>query len=188
MNNYHPFREEFSTDIWGVNNTTPERRFTRNFEELITERGDVTIFEKVKEKIFVSSHSDDVELFADDFLKFNQKYNTKEVDSSIKLLKENISNFYIKKLEHSVLIQERRRMFESFCNNIIESIKMIDEIAKECNTEEDTHLKTLLSDRIDSYYKQLDIDNLVNMEYCINSEFAFLKQSFIEKKIIFRKR
>ena len=181
MNMYAPFSEN-SVDTWGVQINNNERRLTRNFEELVTERGDDNfgiIFDKIKEKLFISSQSDDADLTVQDFLKFNEKYNTDEVRTSIKVLKENISNFYIKKLEHSILIQERRRLFESFCNNIVESVKMIDEITK-VSSPEDTQLKILLSERIDMYYKQLDIDNLVNTECSLDLEFTFLKQTIIE--------
>ena len=60
---YAPFSEN-SVDTWGVQINNNERRLTRNFEELVTERGDDNfgiIFDKIKEKLFISSQSDDAD-------------------------------------------------------------------------------------------------------------------------------
>ena len=136
------------------------------------------VFTNIKEKIFLSSECDDIELTVLENKEFEAKYNVPY--TSISDLKKNIIQFYTKKIEFSLLIEERRRLFNTFCNNISNSISSINDIIKEKCSQQDTNLKDLLNDRIEWYYKKLDIDKLINIEYSIKSEFHFLKKALIE--------
>ena len=136
------------------------------------------VFTNIKEKIFLSSECDDIELTVSENQEYEAKYNVPY--TSISDLKKNITHFYTKKIEFSLLIEERRRLFNTFCNNISNSINCINDITKEDCSIQDHKLKDLLNDRIDWYYKKLDIDNLIDTEYSIKSEFHFLKKTLIE--------
>ena len=108
--------------------TPNDSRITRNFEELVTERGKDdkiynSVFEKIKEKLFISSESDDIELTELDKLTFNKKYNITESQNVISKLKLEIAKLYIKQTEHELIIQEKRKLFETFCLNISNVIK-----------------------------------------------------------------
>ena len=159
-------------------------RMSRNWEQFITERGNMEIeppkngcfdivFDQIKEKIFVSAESDDVDMTEDEKKSYENKYDTVNSLNSINKLKESICDFYIKKTEHSILIEERRRTFTNFCNNIKESIKFISEY----KDTKDTELANLLNERIDWYYQQLGIEKLIEEEYRIKTEFVFLKKA-----------
>jgi hypothetical protein len=165
--------------------TPNDTRITRNFEELITERGQDdkiynSVFEKIKEKLFISSESDDIELTELDKLTFNKKYNVTESQNVISKLKLEIAKLYIKQTEHELIIQEKRKLFETFCLNISNTIKSISDITYNESTEEDVKLQTLLNERIDWYYKSLNLEKLIDEEYSIKSEFYYLKTTLIE--------
>jgi len=167
----------------------PETRTTRNFEQLITERGEelskpvnsiyLNLYNEIKEKIFISSEGDDIDLVSIQEQKYEKKYNTKETSEKLTKIKEQIGFFYVKKTEHSILLEERRRHFNTFCNTIIETIKHIEDMKKE-PSEEESQLICLLRKRIDWYYNELELEKLMEMEYEINSEFFFLKKTIIE--------
>ena len=165
--------------------TPNDTRITRNFEELITERGHDdkiynSVFEKIKEKLFISSESDDIELTELDKLTFNKKYNVTESQNVISKLKLEIAKLYIKQTEHELIIQEKRKLFETFCLNISNTIKSISDITYNESSEEDLKLQTLLNERIDWYYNTLNLEKLIDEEYSIKSEFYYLKTTLIE--------
>ena len=165
--------------------TSNDSRITRNFEELVTERGKDdkiynSVFEKIKEKLFISSESDDIELTELDKLTFNKKYNITESQNVISKLKLEIAKLYIKQTEHELIIQEKRKLFETFCLNISNTIKSIADITYNESSEEDLKLQTLLNERIDWYYNTLNLEKLIDREYSIKSEFYYLKTTLIE--------
>ena len=132
-----------------------DNRLLRNFDTLITERQEFVfqeeeepfikfnLYDTIQEKMFAITEGDDVDLTEENKKEYTEKYNILDTKNTIKQLKDNISKAYFKKIEHSVLIQERRRIYTSFCNNILESIKYIDQIVKN-PTDEDNQLKILL--------------------------------------------
>lgn len=166
-------------------------RLNRNFEQLVTQRGDLipdletdqnyynSVFENIKEKLFIISESDDLEITGDEIKTYKEKYNIENNFAILENLKKQLSELYLKKIEHEVLLQEKRRMYSSFCENIRTCIQSINELSKEENTN-DNQLRGLLNDRIDWYYNELDLDNLINTEYSLKKEFTFLKQSIKE--------
>ena len=184
---YAPFSFVGSSNEF--NTRTFEELSTRNFNDLVTERGTEyekrvysDIFEKIREKLFISSEADDIELTDSDKKIFNEKYKISSTQETINEIKREIAQLYVKKTEHEILIQERRKLFDVFCTNISNSITSINNINANVKivSEKDTTLKDLLNDRIDWYYAKLDLDNLVNQEYSIKSEFYFLKQTLQE--------
>jgi len=166
-----------------------QRRLTRNFEELITERGNLeidevqskcrfeNIFNNIKDKIFASSEGDDLDITESERKSIEEKYNLNQSKQTIKELKEKISELYIKKIEHSVMIEERRRLFKTFSKNIKASIESIEQMEPH---DEDPELNRLLEKRINMYYHELGIEKMVECEYKLNSEFQVLRKTLIE--------
>ena len=121
-NYFSPYRE--------INNFS-DTRTSRNYEELINEREDEhsdfaiyqPVFDKIKEKIFIISEGDDIEISETDTIIFENKYNLKESKNTIKNLKANVAIIYLKKTEHEILIQERRKMFETFSVNVSNTLQ-----------------------------------------------------------------
>jgi len=194
MENYGPFSENlhsfFSQTDPRLNRSFDEPRLNRNFEELVTQRGELSfeaeseptdqnfynsVFENIKEKLFIVSESDDIEISPEEIITYKSKYNIEDHFKAITKLKKQISSLYLKKTEHEVLLQEKRRKYTSFCENIKNCVLFIDEM----NDQDDT-LKQLLNERINWYYNELDIDNFINMEYNLKKEFTFLKKSIKE--------
>jgi hypothetical protein len=184
-------------DSWGVNAQTygtfqerniSDTRFSRNFEELITEREDILssnepvlsffndIYEVIRDKLTFEENDTLTEKQISDF---KQKYQTKEVSSVINTVKMNIVNLYTKKNEHQIIVEERKNLFKNFCSNINETLNCIENITKE-NTEDDILLKNILKDRINWYYKELNLDTLIKEENDIQTEFSFLKKTCAE--------
>uniref|UniRef100_A0A6C0B0D7 RING-type domain-containing protein n=1 Tax=viral metagenome TaxID=1070528 RepID=A0A6C0B0D7_9ZZZZ len=170
-----------------------DNRLNRNFEELITERGEevssappppqksmfADVFENIREKIFIMNESDDMEITESDKVSFQEKYKTQEVQSTIQKVKEQISQLYVKKIEYSIMIQERRRQYASFCEHITNSITSIENLQLAELRPEDIQLKTILLNRVNTYYEDLEIDHLIDCEYKIKTEFEFLKKTLI---------
>jgi len=173
---------------------------TRNYEQIITERGEMdlnltlnysNVYDKIREKLFVCSESQDIELDDSQQSEFDLKYNIKQTTNIINKFKENISKVYLKKIEHSIIIQERRRLYFNFCESIGNSIKSINDITKFQQmdnqnsslpklTEKDNQLIGILQERIEWFYRELDIDNLINVECDINAELYYLKNKLAE--------
>ena len=179
---YAPYSPSSSSisEIYGVH-------VPRSFEQFVTQRNIdfeenvyTEMFEKIKEKIFVSGEGDDIDLLDSQRESFEKKYDIHEKKKSIDLLKKQIVELYNKKIENSLLIEERRRLFNNFCTHISSSIQSICDITKDNISDKDSQLKDLLNDRIDWYYQELDIDNLIDKEYDLKSEFYFLKKTIKE--------
>jgi hypothetical protein len=175
--------------ITNLENLSPDTRTTRNFEQFITERNEYfptptnsafhEVFENMKTKQFCLAEDDDIDLTSEEIKNYKNKYDTDTTQSVIEKLKKNIVGMYTQKIENSIVIEERRRLFNTFCVNISNSINSINEITTVSN-DKDNKLKELLNDRIDWYYKQLDIDTLIEQEYQLKSEFHFLKTTLAQ--------
>ena len=184
---YTPYNENIDS-YFGIASSFTDTRASRNFEELICERYDAespikhvynSIFEKINEKLFICSEIDDTELTEKDIELFSIKYNMPQTSENISKIKREIAVMYLKKTENEVRIQESRRLFETFSTNISQSLKSIDEITKDEHTEKDVQLKELLNERIEWYYKKLDLEQLVNDECIFKLEFQYLKKTLM---------
>jgi len=103
---------------------------------------------------------------------FSKKYQTGDFFNLLKNIKKEVVFLYNKKIEQELLLSERKKSYTSFCNNITESLKIINDDFKET----DENFKKVLSDKIDEYYNTLDFDVLTeNLENTIN-EFEYAKR------------
>lgn len=162
-----------------------DNRITRNLQELLSERDTEKkvyhgIFDKIREKLFVMSESDDIELTDSDISTFTKKYNITQSQEAINSLKQKTAELYLKKTEHEIVVQERRKLFETFCTNISKSLHSIDGITQGEATEKDQQLRDVLEERIDWYYAKLELNELIDEEYRLKSEFHFVKTSLQE--------
>ena len=167
-----------------------DARFERNFEQLITERGDETnfenngnnvimfseIFDKIKEKLFILNECD-FELSETDKQKYNLKYNTFDINTIINNFKKSMVLVHTKKLALEIEIENKTKMYTDFCIHITELLKIN---LNENDNETDIQLKELkelLSSRIDLYYDSLNLDNLIKEKFDIVGEYSFLKST-----------
>jgi hypothetical protein len=166
-----------------------DNRITRNLQELISERGGEqkaydNVFKKIREKLFVISEGDDIDLTETDKLAFTKKYNLTQSQTTINDLKQKIAELYLKKTEHEIVVEERRKLFETFCVNISNSLQSIDGITQGELTAQDQQLRDVLEERIDWYYSKLELDKLIDQEYHLKSEFHFVKKTLQELSAI----
>ena len=194
MANYASFSDESTTIHSFFLDSRPEAniafdpRIRRNFDQLISQRQEEatgethsqfysSVFENIKEKLFIVSETDEIELTDSE----KNEYNSKYTDGSeiISILKKQIADIYMKKSEHEVIVQEKKRLYTTFCNNMTSYLNTISEIS---NEPEDIQFKELLNNRINWYYQKLDLENLINTENQLKKEFSFLKKTI--KQII----
>ena len=136
------------------------------------------IFNQIKDKLF--DPFEYTEIKPEIRERLESKYQIMKFQNTLDRLKHNITEVYLKKIETEIKLQEKQRLFDNFCNNIIKSVESIGEITDQEETPKDTMLKELLSDRIDWYHKQLGISPLLELEQDIRVEFEFLRKSIIE--------
>jgi hypothetical protein len=136
------------------------------------------IFNQIKDKLFDPFNY--TEIKPEIRQQLEAKYQTMKFQNTLDRLKHNITEIYVKKIETEIKLQEKQRLFDNFCNNIIKSVESISEITDNEETPNDTKLKELLSDRIDWYHTQLGITELLELERDIRVEFEFLRKSIIE--------
>jgi hypothetical protein len=137
-----------------------------------------SIFNQIKEKIY--DPFDYTEIKPETRKQLESKYSMKSFKTNLDRLKHDITEIYLKKIETEIKLQEKQRLFDNFCNNIIKSIESINEISVENETNKDVLLKDLLSDRIDWYHSELGINELIELDRANRVEFEFLRKSIIE--------
>ena len=173
MASYAPFSENESNNF---------QRFNRNFEMIITERGEdclennplifSDIFEKIREKIFILGDCD-FDLSDLDKSKYSDKYNISETNNIINILKKNIVLLYNKKIELEIEIEGRTKVYNDFLSNIKTLITDINSIVHPDNEQ----LNTLLGNRIEWYYEYLNLDKLISEQFDIVAEYSYLKST-----------
>ena len=171
--NYAPFSENESTNF---------QRFNRNFEMMVTERGEEClenntstfsdIFEKIREKIFILGDCD-FDLSDLDKSKYSDKYNITETNNIINILKKNIVLLYNKKIELEIEIENRTKVYNEFLMNIKTLLLNINSIQH----PDSEQLNTLLSNRIEWYYSYLNLDKLILEQFDIVAEYSYLKST-----------
>ena len=115
-------------------------RSTRNFEEFITERGDLTfdrtvgqfndVFSSLKNNLFQLSETENIEFTEKDRKKINSKYCLDQVTNIIDILKSNIITLNNKKIEIDQLYYVNKEKYEKFSESIFASINTIEQINK----------------------------------------------------------
>ena len=162
---YAPFDESSSS----FGNVYGQQDLNRHYE---------CIFNQIKDKIF--DPFEYTEIKPETRERLESKYQIMKFENTLERLKHNITEIYVKKIETEIKLQEKQRLFDNFCNNIIKSVEAISEICQDEETKKDTALKELLSDRIDWYHQQLGISELLEIEHQNKTEFEFLRKSIIE--------
>jgi len=157
-------------------------RINRSFESLITERSvyDETgmyslIFKEIKNKLFNLNEINEIPKITDEQKKsFEDRYYSSELSNNINRVKKLVVNFYNKKIELEIKLQQNKENYEVFCKNISDSIKSIDSIISS-ETEEDSILKNCLMNRINWYYSELKIDSLKKEYSDVLLEYSYIK-------------
>lgn len=175
-NNNNDF-SQFSQELESV-----DSRVNRSFETLITERNvndDNSlyshVFKEIKNKLFNLNEIPDIPKLTDEQKSsFNDKYFSSALSNNINRVKKLVVNFYNKKIELEITIEQNKNRYETFCKNITDSIKSIDSIIT-IETEQDTALKESLNDRINWYYSELKLDALKKEYSDILLEYSYIK-------------
>jgi len=159
LNRYAEFLEEPDIGTTGIN---------RTFEELITERGDLNIhfsnenksvvdytllFEKIKEKLFIIDNKKDIKITeCDDIKKFRQE---------IFALKNGICDKYIKLSTIESELNQAKEKYSSFCDSVKNLIHFVYK-SETMEEENDEKIKEILENKIETYYKKLNITELLD--------------------------
>ena len=185
LNEYTPFNQRVGDTLFVY---LEDSRSTRNFEEFITERGDLTfgrtvgqfedVFSSLKNNLFQLSETENIEFTETDRKNLNSKYCLDQVTNIIDILKSNIINLNNKKLEIDENYYINKEKYEKFSESIFASINEIDQINK--FNEKDEMLKELLVDRISWYYNELKLDSLKEQSIEITKEYIYMKKYLIE--------
>ena len=158
-----------------------EPPFTRNFEQLITERGNLEIFTQdtengifniIKNKLYIIDDDTIPPLTQQQETEYSKKYDTDNLFGCISKFKKEISNLYNKKIQMELNIEEKKKKYSSCCKNIDEFLK--------CTGISDKILHDALIVKIEEYYIELNLEKLINKYNKICSEFTFLKKALLE--------
>ena len=150
FNSFAPFDE---SGYVGENNAF------RTFEELVTERGEfnltsridyTTLFDKIKSKL--NNINLDFEFDVHDEMEYTE---------NVIAFKKQICDVYLDFLHSDNVLKNAREKYVLFCENIQNCLKTIISCETEYN-QDDVTLKTILENKIESYYTFLDIDTLID--------------------------
>ena len=183
FNSFAPFNED--------NLDTPSI-INRTLEEVISERGEFLnihfsnesclqvnyniLFEKIKSKLLIINNQIDlnisdcpiIEKYREDFLK----------------LKKDVCDIYLNYMKVETELNEAKEKYTTFCESIKNCVNFIYNTGTQM--EQDTLIKELLEEKIESYYIKLDIDNLIkkHIEKSLEFEKIKYKMSMISGTII----
>jgi hypothetical protein len=166
-----------------------DSRVSRNFEELIMERNGVQedidkslyshVFNEIKNKIFSMHEVENIpKLSETQREEMSKKYYTSEFNNTINRIKKLLVNNFNKKIELEITLNENKKKFEDFSKTINDLILYIHDAPNSSSQDEDESLKTLLSNRINWYYSNLDIDSLKKQHAEVLREYSFFKELF----------
>ena len=178
------FVDNFPFDSNSSQEMSSDPRVGRNFESLIMERNGNQeendrslynhVFSQIKNKLFSLNESEPEEPLTQEQIDlYEKKYYTADLGKSINRVKKLLVDNFNKKIEIEIKIEDRKALFEEFCNNINSSLKSINSFCE--SSEKDIELKNLLSERIDWYYSKLDLDSLKKEYSEILNEYSFFK-------------
>jgi hypothetical protein len=161
-----------------------ENNISRNFEQLITERGNLysvqlfdDVFDKIKEKMFSLTDSDRL-ITHEKINEYSEKWNTVNLNNSIDTFKKDIGDIYQKKTHLEIELGKKKELYKSFCDHITQILDLTEQFYS--GSEKQDSFRKILLDRIEWYYYKLDLANLI-LEYTkLNEEFVFLKKSFMK--------
>jgi hypothetical protein len=151
-----------------------ENRFTRNFEELITERGDENYitnssYKVVQNKINSISESTLVLVTQEETQQIYEKYNLQEGIQNINRIKREIISVYNRKLEIDAKIKSSKELYLSFCENIKNCIHQIEYM------DRSSEFKEMLEKKMEEYYIFLNLHIDVKEQQNIYKEFEVMK-------------
>ena len=185
LNEYTPFNQRVGDTLFVY---LEDSRSTRNFEEFITERGDLTfgrtvgqfedVFSSLKNNLFQLSETENIEFTETDRKNLNSKYCLDQVTNIIDILKSNIINLNNKKIKIDKLYYVNKKQYEKFSDSIFESVSMIDQMNN--FSEKNNILKELLIDQISQCYNELKLDSLKDESIEITKEYIYMKKYLIE--------
>uniref|UniRef100_A0A6C0IB28 RING-type domain-containing protein n=1 Tax=viral metagenome TaxID=1070528 RepID=A0A6C0IB28_9ZZZZ len=160
-------------------------RLERTFEAFITERNGTqedrdrslysTVFNQLKNKIY-QEPEETPKLTDEQYSDFVGKYYTENLTDNINRVKKLIVNFYNRKNELELKIDQNTKKFESFSKNILSSLENIDDLVGKDLSPRDLELKDILCERIEWYYSKLEIDSLKKEYTDILLEYSFFKK------------
>ena len=151
--NFAPFSE---------NNTINSfENFSRTFDEIVSERNEVVsqntdyytnLFEKINSKLRHLESNIDVNVFECEIVKQHIK--------SINDLKKNVCDVYIEYIDADTRLNDAKTKYLHFTESIKDCLTHV--IQYDIVDENDETIKTLLEDKVDTFYNQLKLDELLD--------------------------
>jgi hypothetical protein len=132
------------------------------------------IFSAIKQKLFVINKEDSLSVDERFVNHFNEKYLMEESLTNIRNLKQKIVELHVKKIEIDLIFTDKKERYSQFTENILLLIKNIRE-ENNINSVLDDQLVELLTNKIEWYYQQLNLEQLKNDSTKINNEYSFVK-------------
>ena len=142
-----------------INSTSTLDNFSRTFEQIVTERNKVVsrnddyysqLFEKINSKLRTMETNIDVNVFDCEIVKQHIE--------NIRDLKKSVCTVYMEYIDVDTKLNEAKTKYLKFSESIKECLGYLYGIN---DHESDETIKTLLEDKIDVYYEQLKIDELL---------------------------
>ena len=173
------------------NENTENRQ--RTYEELITERGDLfeqsvnnnsyfncgLNYHEIKNKLFILNENDEnINIDQESRNILEEIYKTKENNDILNTLKQKITEVYNKKIQIESLFFHKENLFNQFSKYIHKITDAIVNINIDTNSQnDDTEFKKMLLEKIEIYYKDLNLENIKKEKNYIIKEFLFLRET-----------
>lgn len=167
-------------------------RFNRNFDEMVSERIDThgfytNVFETIKNKLYTISDTEP-NLSEVKKIEYEHKYQFGHFNNLTDILKKTIVEFYQNKIKIEQEFETNKIKYENFSKNILQTIIAINDVNGVNNvnnvngtlSEQDTHFKDILIERINWYYTELNLENLKNQCDELNNEFIYIKSFMLQ--------
>ena len=155
-------------------------RIDRNFEALITERGESFEESELYSRIFLDikglllSDSSNNPVTESDETSFEEKYLLSSSFGAIDRIKKLVIDINNNKIEADLLFNHNNKEYMKYSQNILSVIENIN--TGDSGYTEDTELKELLTNKLEWYYSNLNIQELQKKCDSILSEYYTIKR------------
>lgn len=170
--NYSDVNWVFDADLSTRNISGTE--ISQMFDQMVLERSlhsFESIFTSIKEKIFAIN--DPILISPEEIEIYKEKYNISDTVLCIETLKKNISTLYQNKIKIDNKIDNSFKKYNDFLQSLSDFTEKMQSVV-EIFTDQDQEFKDTVHDRIEWYYKQLGLEELLNEQKSITNEYNYL--------------
>lgn len=168
----------------------------RTFEQLITERGAPfeenqsqnynlgyfncgLNYHEIKNKLFIlNENEENINIDQESRNALELIYKTKENNEILNTLKKKITEIYNKKIQIESVYFHKENLFNQFSKYIHKITDAMVNIAIDTNSQnDDAEFKKMLLEKIEIYYKDLNLENIKKEKLDTIKEFLFLRET-----------